>query len=108
MAQPHTGSALQRLLPTRLSDPQAIERAREVLEFFELGDVRNRIARSLPYGLQRKVEMARAHGAPKLLLLDEPVAGMNRDEAETIRTLMLKLQGRRPEHSSIQATWPLS
>jgi branched-chain amino acid transport system ATP-binding protein len=93
VAQPHTGSALQRLLPTRLSNPQAIERAREVLEFFELGDVRNRLARSLPYGLQRKVEMARAVTArPKLLLLDEPVAGMNHDEAETIRTLMLRLR----------------
>jgi branched-chain amino acid transport system ATP-binding protein len=93
VAQPRTGFALQRLLPTRLSNPQAIARAREVLEFFELGEVRNRLARSLPYGLQRKVEMARAVTArPKLLLLDEPVAGMNHDEAETIRTLMLKLR----------------
>jgi branched-chain amino acid transport system ATP-binding protein len=93
VAQPHTGSGLRRLLPMRLSNPQAIDRAREVLEFFELGDVRNRLARSLPYGLQRKVEMARAVAAkPKLLLLDEPVAGMNHDEAETIRTLMLKLR----------------
>ena len=64
-----------------------------MLEFFGLGDVRNRLARSLPYGLQRKVEMARAVTArPKLLLLDEPVAGMNHDEAETIRTLMLRLR----------------
>ena len=93
VAQPHIGFALQRLLPTRLSNPLAIARAQEVLEFFELGEVRNRLARSLPYGLQRKVEMARAVSArPKLLLLDEPVAGMNRDEAETIRNLMLKLR----------------
>jgi branched-chain amino acid transport system ATP-binding protein len=93
VAQPHIGFALQRLLPTRLSNPLAIARAQEVLEFFELGEVRNRLARSLPYGLQRKVEMARAVTArPKLLLLDEPVAGMNHDEAETIRNLMLKLR----------------
>ena len=93
VAQPPTGSPLQRLLPTRLANPQAIRRAQEVLEFFELGEVRNRLARSLPYGLQRKVEMARAVTArPKLLLLDEPVAGMNQDEAETIRNLMLKLR----------------
>jgi branched-chain amino acid transport system ATP-binding protein len=93
VAQPHTGFALQRLLPTRLANPSAIARAQEVLEFFELGDVRHRLARSLPYGLQRKVEMARAVTArPKLLLLDEPVAGMNHDEAETIRNLMLKLR----------------
>ena len=64
-----------------------------MLEFFELGDVRDRLARSLPYGMQRKVEMARAVTArPKLLLLDEPVAGMNHDEADTIRNLMLKLR----------------
>jgi branched-chain amino acid transport system ATP-binding protein len=93
VAQPYTGSGLQRLLPTRLSNPLAIDRARELMEFFELGDVRNRLARSLPYGLQRKVEMARAVSArPRLLLLDEPVAGMNYDEAETIRNLMLKLR----------------
>ena len=54
-----------------------------MLEFFGLGDVRDRLARSLPYGIQRKVEMARAVTArPKLLLLDEPVAGMNHDEAD--------------------------
>jgi branched-chain amino acid transport system ATP-binding protein len=93
VAQPHTGSFTQRLLPMRFSNPKTIERAEEVLEFFGLGDVRDRLARSLPYGVQRKVEMARAVTArPKLLLLDEPVAGMNHDEAETIRTLMLRLR----------------
>jgi branched-chain amino acid transport system ATP-binding protein len=93
VAQPHRGSMIRRLLPTRFSDPRAIERAEEVLEFFALGEVRDRLARSLPYGLQRKVEMARAVTArPKLLLLDEPVAGMNHDEAETIRALMLKFR----------------
>ena len=92
VAQPPTGSALQRLLPTRLANPLAIHRAQEVLEFFELGEVRNRLARSLPYGLQRKVEMARAVSArPKLLLLDEPVAGMNHDEADELRRLLLRL-----------------
>jgi branched-chain amino acid transport system ATP-binding protein len=93
VAQPHTGSVLRRLLPTRFSNPKAIEIAEEALEFFGLSEVRGRLARSLPYGLQRKVEMARAVTArPKLLLLDEPVAGMNQDEAETIRNLMLKLR----------------
>lgn len=93
VAQPHTGSAMRRLLPTRFANPKALERAEEMLEFFGLGDVRERPARSLPYGMQRKVEMARAVAArPRLLLLDEPVAGMNHDEAETIRTLMLRLR----------------
>jgi branched-chain amino acid transport system ATP-binding protein len=93
VAQPHSEFRLRRLLPMRWGSPQALRRAQEVLEFFDLGDVRDRIARSLPYGIQRKVEMARAVTArPKLLLLDEPVAGMNHDEADTIRKLMLKLR----------------
>ena len=93
VAQPHGESALRRLLPTRWADPAALRRAQEVLEFFGLEDVRDRVARSLPYGTQRKVEMARAVTArPKLLLLDEPVAGMNHEEAEEIRRLMLQLR----------------
>ncbi len=93
VAQPPAGPALRRLLPTRLANPQARGRAEEVLEFFGLGEVRDRLARSLPYGLQRKVEMARAVTArPKLLLLDEPVAGMNHDEAAAIRSLVLRLR----------------
>jgi branched-chain amino acid transport system ATP-binding protein len=93
VAQPHGEFALRRLLPTRWTNPQAVQRAEETLEFFELEDVRERIAGSLPYGVQRRVEMARAITArPKLLLLDEPVAGMNHDEADHIRRLMLKLR----------------
>ena len=93
VAQPHNESALRRLLPTRWANPQALARAEEVLAFFGLGDVRDRLARSLPYGLQRRVEMARAVTArPKLLLLDEPVAGMNHEEADEIRRLMLALR----------------
>jgi branched-chain amino acid transport system ATP-binding protein len=53
------------------------------------------MARTLPYGLQRKVEMARALTAgPRLLLLDEPVAGMNHDEAAELRELLLGLHAR--------------
>ena len=93
VAQPHGEFALRRLLPTRWANPQALQRAQETLELFELEDVRERIAGSLPYGVQRRVEMARAITArPKLLLLDEPVAGMNHDEADHIRRLMLKLR----------------
>ena len=70
-----------------------MQRARETLEFFELGDVKDRMARSLPYGMQRRVELVRAITArPRLLLLDEPVAGMNHHEADAIRQLILKLR----------------
>jgi branched-chain amino acid transport system ATP-binding protein len=80
-------------LPTHWANPAALHRARETLEFFGLGDVRDRIARSLPYGMQRRVELARAITArPRLLLLDEPVAGMNHHEADGIRQLILKLR----------------
>jgi branched-chain amino acid transport system ATP-binding protein len=93
VAQPHDGFSLRRLLPTHWANPAALHRARETLEFFELGDVRDRMARSLPYGMQRRVELARAMTArPRLLLLDEPVAGMNHREADGIRQLILKLR----------------
>ncbi len=93
VAQPHGESMLRRLLPVRWADPAVPRRAEEVLEFFGLEAVRDRVAKSLPYGIQRKVEMARAVTArPKLLLLDEPVAGMNREEAEDIRDLVLRLR----------------
>jgi branched-chain amino acid transport system ATP-binding protein len=93
VAQPTQGSLLRRALPTRWADRAAIARAEEVLAFFGLESVRDQNARSLSYGTQRKVEMARALTAgPKVLLLDEPVAGMNHDEAEEIRHLMLRLR----------------
>ena len=93
VAQPHSEAAWRRLLPIAWANPAVQARATEVMEFFGLTAFRDRPAKSLPYGIQRKVEMARAVTAkPKLLLLDEPVAGMNHDEAEEIRTLMLRLR----------------
>jgi branched-chain amino acid transport system ATP-binding protein len=93
VAQPGQGAPWRRVLPTGWADKAAIARAREVLEFFGLEDVRHQSARALSYGTQRKVEMARALTAnPKMLLLDEPVAGMNHDEADEIRHLMLRLR----------------
>jgi branched-chain amino acid transport system ATP-binding protein len=95
VAQPHQGTLMRRLLPARWADPAAWTRAEETLVFFGLQNHRDSIARTLPYGTQRKVEMARALTArPKLLLLDEPVAGMNHDEAEDLRALLMQLQGR--------------
>jgi branched-chain amino acid transport system ATP-binding protein len=95
VAQPHKGAHLRSVLPVRWADPEAWARAEEALEVFGLKDHRNAIARALSYGIQRKVEMARALTAgPSLLLLDEPVAGMNRDEAEELRQLLLKLNTR--------------
>jgi branched-chain amino acid transport system ATP-binding protein len=92
VAQPHTDATWRRLLPTRWADPAAREKAERALVTFGLERFRDRIAQSLPYGIQRKVEMARALTAgPKLLLLDEPVAGMNHDEAHELRLLLIEL-----------------
>lgn len=66
------------------------ERAMEILKVFDLDGEANILASNLPYGKQRKLEIARAIATgPKLLLLDEPAAGMNPNETgelmETIR-----------------------
>lgn len=65
------------------------ERAKELLEIFDLKEERNTLACNLPYGKQRKLEIARALATnPKLLLLDEPAAGMNPNEtAELMETI---------------------
>ena len=57
----------------------------KLLEIVGLSDVKNELATSLPYGKQRRLEIARALAAePKLLLLDEPAAGMNPQETEEL------------------------
>jgi branched-chain amino acid transport system ATP-binding protein len=90
--QAQRGSGFARVLPIR-ADRVARSRAQEVLRFLKLEAVRDRAATSLPYGVQRKVEIARALTlAPKLLLLDEPVGGMNQEEAEEIRALLVELR----------------
>ena len=60
-------------------------KAKELLRIFDLEDERNSLACNLPYGKQRKLEIARALATnPKLLLLDEPAAGMNPHETEDL------------------------
>jgi branched-chain amino acid transport system ATP-binding protein len=64
---------------------EMVDRAREFLSIFGLEPIQDQMARNLPYGEQRRVEIARALAAnPKLLLLDEPAAGMNPNEIERL------------------------
>ncbi len=70
------------------------ERIAEIARFVGIGDVLDVPAGSLPYGVQKRVELARALSLePRLLLLDEPVAGLNADETRTMAQAILDVRG---------------
>lgn len=81
--------AMFRLPAYYVHENAMVDRARELLDIFGLDGERNNLACNLPYGKQRKLEIARALATnPKLLLLDEPAAGMNPQEtAELMETI---------------------
>jgi branched-chain amino acid transport system ATP-binding protein len=83
-------------LPRFLNEESNIEsKAMELLKIFGLQDKDDHISRSLPYGEQRKLEIARALAAsPRVLLLDEPAAGMNDTESEMLRELLVDIRKR--------------
>ena len=65
----------------------------EIIDFLEIEKVRKKPVGSLPYGIQKRVEMGRAlANNPELLLLDEPVAGMNVEETEDIARFVLDVK----------------
>jgi branched-chain amino acid transport system ATP-binding protein len=71
------------------------ENALDLLAFFGLADQRDAKATDLPYGDQRKLEMARALATqPRLLLLDEPAAGMNPHETDELDGLITRIRDR--------------
>ncbi len=71
------------------SEKKMRQRAKEILRIFDLEEERNNLACNLPYGKQRKLEIARALATnPKLLLLDEPAAGMNPHETEDLMNII--------------------
>ena len=81
--------AVLRLPSYRRQEREAREKALELLDIMELKDDAEVIAGNLPYGAQRRLEIARALATgPKLLLLDEPAAGMNPQETEELMKMI--------------------
>lgn len=69
--------------PAQREEVEHRQRVEEIIEFLNLTDLRKTLAGALAYGLQKRVELGRALAAePRLLLLDEPMAGMNQEEKE--------------------------
>jgi branched-chain amino acid transport system ATP-binding protein len=79
----------------RREEKDTRERAQELLDFVGLKGTADSLARNLPYGDQRRLEIARALATdPKLVLLDEPTAGMNPQETRQAEELIFKIRDR--------------
>ncbi|KPQ22534.1 MAG: branched-chain amino acid transport system ATP-binding protein [Rhodobacteraceae bacterium HLUCCA24] len=77
----------------RREEIEGRRRAEEIIEFLEIEEIRNLPVGELSYGLQKRVELGRALACdPKLLLLDEIVAGMNREETEDVARFVLDVR----------------
>jgi len=67
--------------------------AEEILDFLEMSMIRKKVVGTLPYGVRKRVELGRALALePKILLLDEPMAGMNVDEKEDMARFILDIE----------------
>lgn len=77
----------------RREEAASLERSHELLRFVGLDDKADTLARNLPYGEQRKLEIARALATdPQVILLDEPTAGMNPKETEEAMHLIFRIR----------------
>ena len=86
-------SGIFRLPRYWLSEKEFHDRSLELLDVFNMADNAGDIAGSLPYGAQRRLEIVRALAtSPKLLLLDEPAAGMNPSETAELMEIIRKIR----------------
>jgi len=87
------GALLSPLPPVRAEERAITARALQLLELMELDAKKDELARNLSYGEQRRLEIARALASePVLLLLDEPAAGMNPQEKQTLLEMIRRIQ----------------
>jgi len=76
--------------PARAEELENREAAERIIDFLDIQSIRNKPVGKLPYGLQKRVELGRALAAePDLLLLDEPMAGMNSEEKEDMSRFII-------------------
>lgn len=86
-------SILLNKLNARQEEKKVLEQAYEMLKYIGIEEVANYEAGDLPYGVQRRLEIARAlMSQPKILLLDEPAAGMNPRETHDITQFIIRLR----------------
>lgn len=77
----------------RREEKENFEKAMDILKMVQLEHKKDEYAKNLPYGEQRKLEIARALGSkPGLLLLDEPAAGMNENETDELKEFIKRLK----------------
>ena len=77
----------------RQAEIEMQQRSYEIMELFDLVSAKDTLAKNLPYGIQRRVEIARAMATlPKLLLLDEPSAGLNPSETEELVKILQNIR----------------
>jgi len=78
---------------SRREEARVLEQAEKVIDFLELENYRNKVVRTLPYGVQKMVDLGRALvPGPQVLLLDEPSTGLTREEKENMARFLLRLR----------------
>lgn len=89
----HWGQAMLWFGKTKREELQARKEVEDLIEFLELNAVRHLPVGILPYGIKKRIELGRALAMnPRLLLLDEPVAGMNSEETEDMARFILDIR----------------